>query len=48
MHQVIVIARYEGDIIVITRVRGGAKDKCNNVYIYVPVHGSAQDLRTVN
>ena len=27
---VIVISRYEGDIIVITRVRGGAEDECNN------------------
>ena len=26
----IVIPRYEGDIIVITRVRGGAEDECNN------------------
>ena len=27
---VIVISRYEYDIIVITRVRGGAEDECNN------------------
>ena len=30
MVYVIVISRYEGDIIVITRVRGGAEDECNN------------------
>ena len=27
---VIAIAHYEGDIIVITQVRGGAEDECNN------------------
>ena len=35
---VIVIPRYEGDIIVITRVRGGAEDECNN-YDVTRVYG---------
>ena len=30
---VIIIPRYKGDIIVITRVQGGAEDECNNIDI---------------
>ena len=36
---VIVMPQYEGDIIVITRFRGGAKDDCNNNDI-IQVYGN--------